>query len=155
MADGPALAAWLTAARILDTAPEVTARDLSQAKALRETIYRLAVTAASNKSPSADDLVLLNETAATRPPVPELVRFGHAQHHGDAGQGLAAVARDALDLLGSADVVRLRQCGRGGCTRLFLDRSRGANRVWCGMRECGNRVNAAAYRRRKRGTDVD
>lgn len=147
-----ALAAWLTAAGILDRGAQVTARDLSRAKVLRETIYRLAVAAASNRSPAADDIALLNQMAAGPPPVPELVRFGRARLRGDAGQGLTAIARDALSVLGSSDVMRLRQCGRGGCTRLFLDRSRGANRVWCGMRECGNRVNAAAYRRRKRGT---
>jgi CGNR zinc finger len=31
-----------------------------------------------------------------------------------------------------------------------IRRSRGQNRSWCGMRECGNRVNAAAYRKRQR-----
>jgi predicted RNA-binding Zn ribbon-like protein len=63
---------------------------------------------------------------------------------------LASIARDAIELFGGPDLTRLRSCGRAGCTRLFVDDSRGANRVWCGMRECGNKVNAAAYRRRQR-----
>nr|WP_281353719.1 CGNR zinc finger domain-containing protein [Phytoactinopolyspora mesophila] len=44
----------------------------------------------------------------------------------------------------------LKECGRAGCTRVYLDRSRGARRTWCGMDECGNRVKAAAYRARMR-----
>nr|WP_272918512.1 CGNR zinc finger domain-containing protein [Nocardiopsis alba] len=46
--------------------------------------------------------------------------------------------------------VALKECGRPDCTRLYLDRSRGARRTWCGMDECGNRVKAAAYRARRR-----
>ncbi|MGI5425384.1 CGNR zinc finger domain-containing protein [Streptomyces sp. CA-179760] len=46
---------------------------------------------------------------------------------------------------------RLKECGRPGCTRVYLDRSRGGRRAWCGMEECGNRVKAAAYRARRRG----
>lgn len=45
---------------------------------------------------------------------------------------------------------RLKECGRTDCTRVYLDRSRGARRAWCGMEECGNRVKAAAYRARRR-----
>jgi predicted RNA-binding Zn ribbon-like protein len=42
-----------------------------------------------------------------------------------------------------------RECERPACTRLFVDRSRGGTRAWCGMAECGNRVKAADYRARK------
>ncbi|WP_256862954.1 CGNR zinc finger domain-containing protein [Microbispora sp. GKU 823] len=47
--------------------------------------------------------------------------------------------------------VRVRECARPECTRLFVDRSRGGTRHWCGMEECGNRVKAANYRYRKKG----
>ncbi|TQS31244.1 CGNR zinc finger domain-containing protein [Microbispora sp. KK1-11] len=46
---------------------------------------------------------------------------------------------------------RVRECARPECTRLFVDRSRGGTRHWCGMEECGNRVKAANYRSRKKG----
>ncbi|MFD0523312.1 CGNR zinc finger domain-containing protein [Paractinoplanes durhamensis] len=45
--------------------------------------------------------------------------------------------------------VRLRECERPACTRVFLDRSRAGTRSWCGMAECGNRVKAREYRARK------
>ncbi|MGS2586154.1 CGNR zinc finger domain-containing protein [Streptomyces hebeiensis] len=48
----------------------------------------------------------------------------------------------------------LVECGRTVCTRICLDRSRGARRTWCGMDECGNRVKAAAYRARRRSSTV-
>lgn len=50
------------------------------------------------------------------------------------------------DLLRSADVARIRECGR--CTWLFIDRGRGRGRRWCDMRTCGNRAKAEAFRKR-------
>ncbi|MBF8191464.1 CGNR zinc finger domain-containing protein [Nonomuraea sp. K274] len=44
---------------------------------------------------------------------------------------------------------RVRECARPECTRIFVDRSRGGKRQWCGMEECGNRIKAANYRSRK------
>ena len=72
---------------------------------------------------------------------------------GDIGAVLAEIARDAVAVLAEPDSP-LKECGRPDCTRIYLDRSRGARRTWCGMEECGNRVKAAAYRARKRGADV-
>jgi predicted RNA-binding Zn ribbon-like protein len=150
--DPGALAAWTVAAGILDSEPSITDEEWAAALALREAIYRLTVAAAEGRGPRAADRELLNRIAASPPATLELAGFGRLGRRGDPDQALATIARDAVALLGSADVMRLRQCRRSGCTRLFVDRSRGGNRVWCGMRECGNRVNAAAYRRRSRPT---
>jgi predicted RNA-binding Zn ribbon-like protein len=60
------------------------------------------------------------------------------------------VARAALELFGAQRDALVKQCGRETCTRVYIDRSRGGRRTWCGMAECGDRVKAANYRRRKR-----
>ena len=62
---------------------------------------------------------------------------------------LSQVASSGITVLADPDA-RLKECERTGCTRIYLDRSRGARRSWCGMDECGNRVKAAAYRARRR-----
>ncbi|WP_350353316.1 CGNR zinc finger domain-containing protein [Microbacterium sp. A8/3-1] len=36
------------------------------------------------------------------------------------------------------------------CSRVFIDISRNANRRWCGMRECGDKAKAKAYRARRK-----
>jgi predicted RNA-binding Zn ribbon-like protein len=55
-----------------------------------------------------------------------------------------------LDLHGDADRPLLSRCADDRCTRPFVDRSRGHRRRWCGMRGCGDRAKAAAYRARHR-----
>ena len=46
----------------------------------------------------------------------------------------------------------MKECGNPECTRVYIDRSRGMRRQWCGMDSCGNKIKAAAYRARKKTT---
>ncbi|MFF4230311.1 CGNR zinc finger domain-containing protein [Streptomyces sp. NPDC001820] len=67
----------------------------------------------------------------------------------ECGELLAAVARDAVDLL--TDPVaraRLRECEGDNCRRVYLDTSRGRRRRWCSSEVCGNRERVARHRRR-------
>ncbi|MFE7505804.1 CGNR zinc finger domain-containing protein [Promicromonospora sp. NPDC057488] len=98
-------------------------------------------------------LAVLNRYAAEPPVVLQLgVGVGSATtlRTGTAAQGLAAVAREAVEILGGPDAALLRECGRPECTQVYLDRSRGHRREWCAMRTCGNRVKVSAYRSRHR-----
>jgi predicted RNA-binding Zn ribbon-like protein len=145
-----ALAHWVEAAGLLDRAPHAGPRQLEAARALREAIYRVALAAVAHHKPRLADLRLLNQIASGKQPTLHLTELGSLHRGGDLNSALTAIAHDAIDLLGGPNLHRLRQCSRKGCTRLFVDRSRSGNRRWCGMRECGNRVNASAYRRRRR-----
>jgi predicted RNA-binding Zn ribbon-like protein len=100
--------------------------------------------------PEDADRVTVNEAAQQPDPTPQLTEAGDVRWTGGLEAVLAALARDALDLLDSPDLAAVRQCADDRCTRLFLDRSRGARRRWCGMKGCGDRAKAAAYRRRRR-----
>jgi predicted RNA-binding Zn ribbon-like protein len=125
--------------------------DPAAAVELREAIYATMIARLAGAAIAPADRAVLNRHAAAPPVAPTLTTDGGLERTGTVAAVLATLARDAVELLGGPDAERLRQCGRDGCTRLFVDRSRGANRTWCGMRECGNRVNAAAYRRRRAG----
>jgi len=149
LADSAALARWAHAAGLAEVETAGADELLDSAIAVREAIYALALARIAGGPLGDRDVAMLNQ-AASRPALGvALAASGALVRSGSLEQLIATIARDAIELLGGADAERLRQCSRDGCTRLFLDRSRGATRVWCGMRECGNRVNAAAYRRRR------
>jgi predicted RNA-binding Zn ribbon-like protein len=107
----------------------------------------------AGKAFDADAVAVLNRHAANPPVVVQLGAQG-ARHSGSAAQGLAAVAREAAEILGGPDAELLRECGRPECTQVYLDRSRGHRREWCAMRTCGNRVKVSAYRTRHRAGEA-
>jgi predicted RNA-binding Zn ribbon-like protein len=150
LADDDVLGRWAVAAGLVDGGLTGRPEPRRTAVALREAIYRSALATIAGRRPAVKDVDRLNGAAAHPPVVLALAPEGTLRRTGSAAQVLATIARDAIDLLGGPDAPGLRQCGRDGCTRLFVDRSRGHSRVWCGMKECGNRVNAAAYRARRR-----
>lgn len=140
---------WARASGMLLMSPSRRTGVLGEAIELREAIYRSARTHIGGDAPAIDDIAVLNRHG-THPPLAVTLDSSRViERSGTLNNLLATIARDTIELLGGPDAERLRQCGRSSCTRMFIDRSRGHTRVWCGMRECGNRVNAAAYRRRK------
>ncbi|HEY2203422.1 MAG TPA: CGNR zinc finger domain-containing protein [Pseudonocardia sp.] len=48
---------------------------------------------------------------------------------------------------------RFRRCASPDCAGVFVDTSRGGRRRYCEPEVCGNRVNVAAYRARRRAGD--
>lgn len=121
-------------------------------RTLREAIYRLAHDRVLDRTFDPGSLEIVND-AATGPTL--TIRLSDAGQHmsGDLVAVLSHLARSGITLLADPHAC-LKECGRTGCTRIYLDRSRGARRTWCGMDECGNRVKAAAYRARRRATGV-
>ncbi|MET7462910.1 ABATE domain-containing protein [Nonomuraea sp. NPDC005501] len=148
------LARWAVEAGVLTEEPALDVADLRRLRALREAVYRLATHGMQGLPWPGDDLRLVNEEAGGTPARMSLTPSGVART-GDAGAVAADVARSAVRLLGGIDALRVRECGREACTRVFVDRSRAGNRQWCGMEECGNRVKAANYRSRKSRASTD
>ncbi|MBB2745900.1 UNVERIFIED_ORG: putative RNA-binding Zn ribbon-like protein [Microbispora rosea subsp. rosea] len=156
------LARWSVEAGVLTGEPPLDGEDLRTLLGLREAVYRLVAAALDGRPWPGEDLGVLNRAASAAPPRLTLGPGGLARDGGAAEIG-AEVARSAATLLArmpagvSAGMssglssVRVRECARTECTRLFVDRSRGGTRHWCGMEECGNRVKAASYRSRKKG----
>jgi predicted RNA-binding Zn ribbon-like protein len=125
--------------------------DLPRVRALRESLYAVLRAALDGVPPPAPERGAVNAAAAGPGPTPQLTPTGAVRWTGGLDAVLTALARDALALVGSPELGAVQQCAGDRCTRLFVDRSRGARRRWCGMKGCGDRAKAAAYRRRRRG----
>ncbi|MFG2467021.1 CGNR zinc finger domain-containing protein [Streptomyces canus] len=63
---------------------------------------------------------------------------------------MALIAQDAVDLLLSAEIRRVRVCGADRCALRFLDRSPARNRRWCAMSRCVNRTKVRLHQARVR-----
>jgi predicted RNA-binding Zn ribbon-like protein len=146
-----ALADWLHQA-VLQRTPRCTDELLAGAKTLREAIQRAALAASTGARPAPADIDEINTWAARPAPYPQLGADGASISRpadDDGPAGLAAVARDAVELLGAPDG-RLRVCEGPQCALLFHDASRPGLRRWCATARCGNRTNTRAYRDRRR-----
>lgn len=150
-------ARWAVEAGLVTVRPAFTAADTEALRALRESIYRLVVAQWEGRPIPRADQAAVNAAAAGPRVLTRLVGLD-ARRTGTAAAIGAEVAVAAITLISGRHAgggPYLRECERPDCTRLFLDRSRGRTRTWCGMSECGNRVKAAGYRARKaavRGT---
>ncbi|MBQ0980778.1 MULTISPECIES: CGNR zinc finger domain-containing protein [Micromonospora] len=140
---------WAVQAGVVEQPPHVDDAALRQAKDLREAMFRLVRALIDGTDAAPADRELVNDAAAG--PLPELRLDVDGVHRtGDTDAVLTVLARDCLELHASDDRHALRWCADEHCTRAFVDRSRGSRRRWCGMRGCGDRAKAAAYRRRRR-----
>ena len=144
------LAAWAAESRITTEPVAVSADQLTHAIAVREAMYRMLGALIDGTTPRVRDRDLVNAAAAHPPPTARLSRSGAVARRGTVEAVLAALAVDCIDLFDRPDRKLLRRCDDPKCTRLYIDRSRGRRRRWCGMKGCGDRAKAAAYRRRRR-----
>jgi predicted RNA-binding Zn ribbon-like protein len=149
------LARWLVAAELARDPMPVTTEQLRTARRLREAIYRL-VEAAMAGEPGLDaDGERVNAYARRLPVAPQIGPEWQPQiwtGREAAAAGLASVARDAVELLTSSDIDRVRECDAGDCALLFWDASRPGRRRWCADGSCGSRSRSAAYRARRAST---
>jgi predicted RNA-binding Zn ribbon-like protein len=144
------LDAWFRESGLVDGDTQCEPSDLQQAIALREAVYLLVMATLEGDDYDAAALALVNDTARTPPAVPRLVQRGRCRVEATPRQALSSIAREAVQLLGGPEAALLKECSRGECTQVYLDRSHGSRREWCAMDPCGNRIKAAAYRARKR-----
>ncbi|MGW3146819.1 CGNR zinc finger domain-containing protein [Streptomyces sp. NPDC001177] len=151
LSDTDALARWIEEAELVagDPPVPVTARELAEARVLREAVDRVVRAAMAGREPEADDVARVNETAAGPDLAPQLgPRRWTARH--PARAALATVARDAVLLVGSPQLERVKECGNPECSLLFLDDSQARRRRWCSMERCGNLAKVHGYRSRGR-----
>ncbi|MEW2523762.1 ABATE domain-containing protein [Streptomyces sp. NPDC047071] len=143
------LNAWYLESGLVDTITPAHEEDVRAAITLREAVYRLITNRRLGEEFDREALAVLNGAARATPVTPQLSLTGR---HNEAtpAQALATVARQAVELLSGPDVPLLKECGNPECTRVYVDRSRGMRRQWCGMESCGNKIKAAAYRARKK-----
>lgn len=153
--DPAALATWITEAELsAGTEPvRVTARELTDARTLREALYRVVRDAMAGREPAAADVERVNEAAARPDLAPQLGEQRWKSAH-PARAALATVARDAVLLVGSPLLERVKECENPECSLLFLDDSQARRRRWCSMDRCGNLAKIAGYRSRSRAAST-
>jgi predicted RNA-binding Zn ribbon-like protein len=137
----------------LQASTSATARNLEDARSLREAINRLARASMQGQAGSGKDVAHLNEWAGRLQLAPQLDRQfqRHWRSPDPVAGALAVVARAAVELLSSPERKLIRECAAApACSLLYLDRSRGARRLWCEMQRCGSRAKMANYRQRAR-----
>jgi len=82
-----------------------------------------------------------------------LERVGTANLADHCEIALGLIAQDAVDLLLSTGIRRVRVCGSDLCGLRFVDRSPAHNRRWCSMSRCGNRTKVRLHQARARQRD--
>ncbi|MFI6375864.1 CGNR zinc finger domain-containing protein [Streptomyces sp. NPDC050546] len=153
------LCAWITGSGLVPADTLLAHADATWPAAfreLRDQIGRLVRGWSAPRARAYDfALARVNDLATPAPPAPRAVRDGDGElirrldGPPDCAALLAAVARDAVDLL-TDPVARaaLRQCEGDNCPIVYLDTSRGRRRRWCSSEVCGNRERVARHRRR-------
>jgi predicted RNA-binding Zn ribbon-like protein len=126
---------------LLDPSARVTARDLVQARELREALRALAL--ANNGV--ATDVVLEAELLVRVAPG----SAGLEPSRRDLDGALAELVGIVYTAMADGTWQRLKACRRDVCGWLFYDRSRNRSAVWCQMAVCGNRTKTKAYRARR------
>jgi predicted RNA-binding Zn ribbon-like protein len=149
------LARWFREAGLTNDAVAISAVRLTQARQLREALYRLFTAVRTAGSPEATDVAVVNRWA-TRPVAGAALRLdggelARSPAPVDASGLLGMVARDGVDLLTGPLAGRIRECARDDCALLFVDESRAGARRWCAMDACGARSKMSTYRQRSDG----
>jgi len=121
---------------------------------LREAIYRVGLGVARGRSISERDVEFIRDRAnAPRPKI--VLRSSAARWRpatSRASQQLCAVlAGEALSLFCSPNAARVGICEGGNCGWLFINESRGKQRRWCDMSDCGSRAKARRFYEKHKG----
>lgn len=153
--DPAALEDWFASVAGKPLGRSVTQPELDEARALRDSIGRIADRLYDGEMPDAEDVDRINRYAAIFPPPPRLTPDGRGVSQSDdwsLDAILGEVARDAIDLLSGPDFARVKRCEAEDCSVLFVDYSRPGKRRWCSMTRCGNRAKKRTYNARNRTT---
>ncbi|MGN9908841.1 CGNR zinc finger domain-containing protein [Phytohabitans sp. LJ34] len=147
------LAEWLAQPPlgIVVTVP-VTARELTEAKSLRQAIWEAAHAQADGRPLPAAAIATINKAAAAPPLVPTLAAGGTTAGWAPpvrTSQVMSTFAREMIELLSGPLSGRIRECASDTCPLVFVDSSRPGTRRWCAMERCGNRHKLRALRARQ------
>ncbi|XOZ32831.1 CGNR zinc finger domain-containing protein [Halomonadaceae bacterium KBTZ08] len=114
----------------------------NQAIELRNLIGRFLTRACS-----ADDIETVNQLAQARPCWQLSTDGGalSAQDNLELEGALGVIAEDCAHLFASDLSRNIKECAEERCGIVFLDKSNGAQRHWCSMKECGNRSKASRH----------
>lgn len=137
--------------------PRLAAKLRTGARRLREFVYAIALSVASERAPEAETLQRLTRLHAKCIAEAELRpargRFDWTWNAADRPIEaiLGPIALSALALLTETDLSRLKQCRGNACGWLFFDVTKNKGRRWCEMEVCGNRAKQRRFHARQHG----
>lgn len=132
---------------------------LSEARALRESIYSIVSSRAAGLPAPEADLRTLNRWVGQAMAHAGLVPAGSRFEWWWPDRALDLdriswwVARSAAELLTSSDLTFVRECAGYDCGWIFMDTTKNRSRRWCDMRTCGNRAKSRRHHERRRAAD--
>ncbi len=141
--------------RVAERYPARAAAALARAIRLREALFRISRSLLRRSAPDESDLDVLRKEISIAKAHERLQRtragfvWAWDQSENALDSPIWRISKSASDLLTSADLGRLRQCGGDECGWMFLDTSRNRSRRWCDMKDCGNRAKVRRFRRRE------
>ncbi|MET8852855.1 CGNR zinc finger domain-containing protein [Amycolatopsis sp. NPDC004625] len=128
----------------------VAAVELERLTDLRTAVRELLGALTEGRPPEATALETVNATARADAAAPQLtwgegpVRSWRSTRPGSFDAAVAALARDAIDVVSGELGPLVRPCEAHGCVRYFVREH--ARRRWCST-TCGDRVRAARHQR--------
>jgi predicted RNA-binding Zn ribbon-like protein len=149
-------AQWTVRASVAEDAPRIRPALLASARELREAINMALEATLEGRVAPPRALATIDGWILEAHVPDRLVRGedgqaallpGRPAHGGRHALGL--IARDAAEMLGTAQRERLRVCASATCSASFYDRSRAGVRRWCSMDACGNSAKARRHRARQ------
>jgi predicted RNA-binding Zn ribbon-like protein len=140
-----------------DANPSAAEHVLRQVIDLREAIYRAFDAIANDQPPVSADLDLIRDAYARAVSIARIraADSGFTWNWGASGSldwPLAPVARDAIELLLSDELGRVKTCNADACGWVFLDTSKNGSRRWCSMDTCGSRMKMRRHYARKKAS---
>jgi predicted RNA-binding Zn ribbon-like protein len=144
---------WLTETGLLRPDGRVIDEDLSQARAMRESIRALLIHNGGGPAPTAAELGPLRTVARASWIQPSLSSSGQVELELEGGGDRLALGRLVVIIRDSqrdGTWQRLKACNNAECRWAFYDRSHARRGTWCDMSVCGNRVKNRNLRSRRR-----
>jgi predicted RNA-binding Zn ribbon-like protein len=136
--------------------PALAYRIWRRAIALREALYRIAVSVVERTVPDQRALSVLNrEVGIARDHLVIAAHKGELvesfqSRRSELSRPLWPIALSAAQFFVRGVTGRLKRCLGSGCDWLFIDATKNASRTWCSMSDCGNRSKVTRYRTRRR-----
>lgn len=133
-------------------APAAAAGALHRAKEFRETFHNVCSSLFQHRAPSPEDVHELEHTwRRTLARVSVAARDGHLEAVLDPARSgldhiLDHLVLEGVELLRDLPLGRARVCEGERCGWLFIDSSKGGQRVWCDMATCGNAAKSRRFR---------
>ncbi|MFC3451627.1 CGNR zinc finger domain-containing protein [Amycolatopsis speibonae] len=131
-----------------------TTAQLELARELRESIHAAATAAATQATPPASAVQIINDRSiqgrAAAILTPERKREWRLSSASCVEDALSVIAADAVGIISGERDGKLALCASPTCQAAFFDTSQSRTRKWCDMGTCGNRQKKARFNANQR-----